>query len=493
MSTTASIDPRTPVIVGAGQINDRDGGCEPVDLMVRCTEAAIADTSSETIRREIDAVRVVWGVWPYADPGRLVAERIGVPGVRTSMTTTGGNQVYDLVVDTAVRIGRGDLDVAILTAGESLRTRRADRRRGVDSVYLPERSGAAPDDVVGKDQPMFSDVESGIGVDVVARFYAMAETALRHRLGESLDAHRDRIAGLWAHASEVAAGNPHAWSREPLTAEQIATVSASNRPVASPYPKLMTSNLNVDQGGAVVMCSAGAAEAAGIPRDRWVFLWSGVGAADHWYATNRWAFDESPAMRQSGARTLELAGVGLDECALIDLYSCFPVAVQVAQRELGLDAARPFTITGGLTFAAGPLNCYCVLPLTRSVELLRASPGERAFLTGNGGVFTKHSSLVLSGRPSPSGFRTDDVQDVVDRSPSRPSPTEPATDAVLETYTVTFDRDMRPERAVLACLDDGGSRHWAQSSDVDTMDELLTSDACERKVAIDGREARLVG
>ena len=40
-------------------------------------------------------------------------------------------------------------------------------------------------------------------------------------------------------------------------------MSTSNRPVASPYPKLMTSNLNVDQGGAVVMCSADVAEQAG--------------------------------------------------------------------------------------------------------------------------------------------------------------------------------------------------------------------------------------
>ena len=451
-----------------------------------------AETSqTERTRTYSIAVRVVWGIWPYADPGRLVAERIGVPDAHTSLTTSGGNQVYDLVIDTAVQIGRGDLDVAVLAAGESLRTRRSDRRRGTRTDYLAERDGAAPDDVVGKERPMFADVESDIGLDVVARFYAMAETALRHRLGEDIDGHRRRIAELWARASDVAAANPDAWSREPLSAEQIASVSASNRPVASPYPKLMTSNLNVDQGGAVVMCSVAAAEAAGVPRDRWVFPWSGVGAADHWYATNRWTFDQSPAMRMSGSRTLELAGVGHDDCELIDLYSCFPVAVQVAQRELGIAPDRPFTITGGLTFAAGPLNCYCMLPLTRAVDLLRETPDQRAFLTGNGGVFTKHSSLVLSGEPSATGFRTDDIQGAVDELPSRPSPTEPATDAVLETYTVTFDRDLRPERAILACLDADGRRHWAESADEPTMSALLDADCCDRKVVVDDGFARL--
>jgi acetyl-CoA C-acetyltransferase len=300
-----------------------------------------------------------------------------------------------------------------------------------------------------------------------------------------------RIADLWSRASEVAAANPNAWSRTPLAAATIAAESESNRPVASPYPKLMTSNLNVDQGGAIVMCSVAAADASGIARDRWVFPWSGVGVADEWHATNRWAFDESPGMRVSGTRTLELAGLSHDDCALIDLYSCFPVAVQLAQRELGIDPARDFTITGGLTFAAGPLNCYCILPLTRAVRLLRAAPDQRALLTGNGGVFTKHSALVLAATPSSNGFMTIDAQSEVDGLPSRPSPTGPPTDATLETYTVTFDREMRPERAVMACLDGGGSRHWAESSDAETMAELLAADCCERPVTIDDRHATL--
>ncbi len=489
----SAVDPRTPVIVGAAQINDRGYGCEPLDLMVRCTRAALDDTSAnDGFVSTLDAVRVVWGIWPYADPGRLVADLIGAPQARTAITTSGGNQVYDLVIDTAERIQRGELDTAVVCAAESLRTRRSDRRRGTTTEYLPERDAAAPDELVGKDEPMFNAIEEEVGISTaVARFYAMAETANRHRLGEGIDEHRRRIARMWAEASEIAARNPQAWSREPVDADTIATPSASNRPVSSPYPKLMTSNLDVDQGGAVVMCSAAAAEAAGIPRDRWVFPWAGVGAADAWYATNRWAFDESPAMRISGNRTLELAGLGHADCDLIDLYSCFPVAVQVAQREFGLDPSRDWTFTGGLTFAAGPLNCYCILPLTRAVTLLREAPEHRAFLTGNGGVFTKHSSLVLSGEPNSHGFRTDNVQAEVDTFPTRPDPAGPAAEATLETYTVTFDRELQPERAILACLDADGSRHWAESTDADTMGELLENDCCERPVHLHERTAHL--
>lgn len=485
----STLDPRTPIIVGASQLNDREYGSEPIDLMTRCAEAAIADSGSGALGDRIDAVRVVWGVWPYADPGRLVADRLGATTARTSVTTVGGNQVYDLVTDTAIKIQGGQLDVVVLCGAETLRTRRSDRARGTTTAYLPEREGAAPDEVLGTDRPLTSEAEREFGLETVARFYAMAETALRHRTGEAIEQHRHRIAGMWARASEVAAGNPNAWIRTPLSAEQIATESASNRPVASPYPKLMTSNLNVDQGGAVVMCSVAAAEAAGIARDRWIFPWAGVGAADHWYPTNRWAFDESPAMRLSGLRTLELAGIGVDDCGLIDLYSCFPVAVQVAQRELGVDPGRDFTITGGLTFAAGPLNCYCLLPLTRAVALLRQAPDQRALLTGNGGSFTKHSSLVLAAAPSGNGFRTDGVQDQVDALPSRATPTERATQAVLETYTVTSDRDMQPEMAIVAGLDPSGSRHFATTTDPAMMRELLSVDCCGRSIRLAGDTA----
>jgi acetyl-CoA C-acetyltransferase len=226
-----------------------------------------------------------------------------------------------------------------------------------------------------------------------------------------------------------------------------------------------------------------------VPRERWVFPWSGAGAADHWFVTNRWAFDESPAMRLAGSAALELAGVSTDDCALIDLYSCFPAAVQVAQRELGIDAARPFTITGGLTFAAGPLNCYCMLALVRAARLLRDAPAERAFLTGNGGYFTKHSMLVLSGEPPAAGFRCTSPQADVDALPSRPTPVEPAERATIETYTVTHDRDGRPERAIIAALDDAGARHITQSTDASALEALLTDDCCGTELGVRHRSS----
>lgn len=484
------LDPRTPVIIGAGQINHRERDAEPIDLMSRCAELALDDTgAAAALRARIDAVRVVWGVWPYRDPGRLVADRIGAAPARTTITTVGGNQVYDLVIDTAALIASGDIEVAVLCAAETLRTRRADKAAGRRSTYVPEADGAKPDEVLGSAEPLSNALEDRFGVGIATTFYAMAETALRHRNGEGVEAHRARIASLWAMGSGVAAINPDAWITGRVSADEIATITDRNRPVAAPYPKLMVSNLDTDQGGAIVICSVAAAEAAGVPRDRWVFPWAGVSAHDHWNVTNRWAWDESPAMRLAGKRSLELAGIGHDDCDLLDLYSCFPVAVQVAERELGIDPARTWTITGGLTFGGGPLNCYCILPLTRAVGLLRSDAGRRALLTGNGGWFTKHSMLVLADSPSPGGFRTDRVQDAVDALPSRPTPTSRPARAALETYTVLYDRSGAPERAVLACLDPDGARHYAHATDVATVSALLAGDACGHEVALAADDA----
>jgi acetyl-CoA C-acetyltransferase len=37
----------------------------------------------------------------------------------------------------------------------------------------------------------------------------------------------------------------------------------------------------------------------------------------------------------------------------VDLYSCFPSAVQIAAAEIGCPTQRDLTVTGGLTFAGG--------------------------------------------------------------------------------------------------------------------------------------------
>ena len=74
------------------------------------------------------------------------------------------------------------------------------------------------------------------------------------------------LGALCAGLSAVAADNPHAWFRQARSADEIATVSPSNRMIGFPYPKLMNAIIEVDQAAAVLMTSVGEARALGIPR-----------------------------------------------------------------------------------------------------------------------------------------------------------------------------------------------------------------------------------
>jgi len=77
--------------------------------------------------------------------------------------------------------------------------------------------------------------------------------------------------------------------------------------------------------------------------DRWVFPLSGADAHDHWFplAPRRSAIPLPAIQARPGLPALRLAGVAIDEIAHIDLYSCFPCAVQIAAHELGLPSMTP--------------------------------------------------------------------------------------------------------------------------------------------------------
>jgi acetyl-CoA C-acetyltransferase len=106
--------------------------------------------------------------------------------------------------------------------------------------------------------------------------YALIESAVRAASGRDRDAHLDRIAGLWSRFSRVAAENPFAWIRRTYAAQGIAAPTTENRLVATPYSKLLTANIQVNMGSGLIVCSAQAAQDAGVPKDRWVFIHAGA-------------------------------------------------------------------------------------------------------------------------------------------------------------------------------------------------------------------------
>ena len=271
-----------------------------------------------------------------------------------------------------------------------------------------------------------------------------------------------------------------------MTAEEIAEPGPQNRMISWPYTKLMNSNNMVDQGAALILTSVEQATRLRIPAESWVYPHAGTDAHDTSSIAERDELHRSPAIRIAGARVLQLAGVGIDDIDYVDLYSCFPSAVQIAAAELGLgidDPGRPLTVTGGLTFAGGPWSNYVMHSIATTAELLVANPGRRALITANGGYLTKHSFGVYSTDP-PAQFRWEDVQSTVDREPTGNGLVEWEGTGTVEAWTTPFDRDGQPEKAFLAVRTPDGSRTLAVISDPAAAALTVHEDIGGAKVAV---------
>jgi acetyl-CoA C-acetyltransferase len=242
--------------------------------------------------------------------------------------------------------------------------------------------------------------------------------------------------------------------------------------VSSPYTKLLSANIQVDQASALVLASVEAARAAGVPRERWVFLHAAAQAQDEWFVSERRELTASPAIRAIGGALRDHSGLAAAELPHIDLYSCFPAAVQIAATELELDLDRTLTLTGGLTFAGGPGNNYSTHGVAALAERLRDDPAASGLATALGWYLTKHAAVLLSGRPPERPFAA------LHPAPPLPEPRRarratPGERATLEAFTVQHDRDGTPSGAILAALTDGGERVLARGDAPQLIARLL--------------------
>ncbi|HEX4906391.1 MAG TPA: acetyl-CoA acetyltransferase [Acidimicrobiales bacterium] len=474
------IDPRTPVLVGTGQLLQRttpEEALEPVDMIAEAARRAAEDAGAPAILQAVDSIRIVALLsWRYVNHAALVAERIGASPRETAYTSMGGNTPQTLVNKTARAIAAGELDVALIGGGEAWRTRMANRKQDVKPDWTVEPEGTEPPVLLGEELAMTHPAEAAKGIVMPVQLYPIFENAIRATAGRSWDEHLTVISELWSRFSQVAADNPYAWIRDAKTPEQIRTASPDNRMVGFPYTKMMNSNNDVDQAAALLLCSVEAAQRLGVPEDRWVFPLAGTDAHDTPFVSNRQDLHSSPAIRVAGRRALELAGLGIDDVRHVDLYSCFPSAVEIGAAELGFSLDRQLTVTGGLCFAGGPWNNYVGHSIATMAGVVRDDPGSIGFVSANGGYTTKHAMGIYSTTPPADGFRWEDVQaEVDDITEARELVEEHEGPVTIESYTVMHERDGSMSNAIVACLTPEGGRTWATSTDADVM-KAMTSD-----------------
>jgi len=483
-----TVDPRTPVIVGAAQLTPTEGApAGPIALAVQALRLAADDSGAgDRLLRRADAVGHVATIcWPYSDEAALIASELGIEPRGTVRTAQfGGDGPGLLVGEIARAIADAELDVALVSGAEAIATLRAAQKAGTTPGWPTQDSAAAPSKVLGTARPGSSDAEMSVGLAAPVYVYALLETAVRGRAEVDPARHQRAIAELWSRFSEVAADNPHAVIRTPLGTDELLAQGADNRPVSAPYTKLLTANAGVDQATGLIICSAQAATDAGVASERWVFVRSAARAQDEWFVSERAELASSPAIRAAGRAALEHAGLTIDDVKYIDLYSCFPSAVEIAADALGLSVAdgRPLTVTGGLTFAGGPGNNYSSHAIATLVERLRADPDAAGLSTALGWYATKHAAVLMSGRPGDRAYEALTPQ--VCNRPARLGAADYSGPATVEAYTVPYARDGTPEAVIVSALAADGTRALARGTDRDLVESMLAGDPLGREVTI---------
>ncbi|MCV7266879.1 acetyl-CoA acetyltransferase [Mycobacterium doricum] len=474
--------PRTPVVVGVGELTHRgEGTVDPIDLASEAARRALQDASA-AVGHRIDTVATPGILMiPRDNPASRIAEATGLTPTHRISCPVGGNTPQYLVEVLGRRIWRGVSDAALIVGAESGASA---RKVASGSALLEPKPIAARDESLGDTRPGLSDAEMHAGIHWPHEVYPIFESAIAARSGRTFDEQRRWLGDLMAPFTVEASRHPEqAWFPRARSADELSTVSPANRMVCEPYPKLLNSIIAVDMAAAFVIMAAEVAEELGVPSDRWVFPWSSATCNDVYFPVQRPDLGRSAGIRAAGKAVLAASGLHIDDIRWFDLYSCFPSAVEAAIDALDLDPAddRGFTVTGGLPYHGGPGNNYVSHSIVEMVRRCRSEPDAVGLVSGLGWYITKHSLGLWSATPPPTGWQTPDMaeaQSAIDgTSLTVASPADASGQATIDGYTVVHDRDQGPSWVpIFARLTDG--RRVAARSDDAEVAVAMSQEMC---------------
>lgn len=505
-------DRRTPVIVGVGQFTERVDepgyrGMSAVDLATAAARAALTDTGAGEVK-VAEAVDTVFGLRQFEISGpmpatlgksnnypRSVMNRLGGDPGRVVLEPVGGQGPQKLVTEAGNAIVSGDADVVMIMGSEPGSTAKYFAHRDDKPDFTEHVDGPLED----RGHQIFSYVDQYTvrhGLTGAPVQYGLLENARRARLGIGVDQYRHQMAQLFAPMSKVAAKNPFSSSPVERSVEEIQTITDDNRMICDPYPRLLVARDTVNQGAATVLMSIDAARRLGVPEDKWVYLHGHADLVEQ-SVLERVDLGAGPATVLAVQEGLRVAGIGVEDIATFDLYSCFPFPVFLTCEALGLaaDDPRGLTLTGGLPYFGGPGNSYSLHAIAETVIQMRDKPGQFGFIGANGGIMSKYSVGVYSTHPT--RWRTSRSAELVEQVAALP--TVPVTKTAegagtIETYSVRYDWPVRTG-IIVGRLDGDGSRFMATSEDADLVALMSEGDPLGATITVkptaDGNRAHL--
>ncbi|CAA0102950.1 Uncharacterised protein [BD1-7 clade bacterium] len=464
----------SPVIVAAAAVSQKitdpqalPAGADAIDLMAQACQQAAASIDCPSLLAAVDQISVPQGLWPFNNPAAAIAQQIGAPAAATLLAKIGVLQ-QGLISDACRAIESGEKSVCVVAGGEA---KYRELIASVNSVELPVRDAQPePDRVWEPEQELWLESESTAGLGMPVGYYALMDSAWRHKNTLAVDEHRDAVADLYAGFSHIAADNADAWKRKPLSADSIRDASDENPMLAFPYTKRHNTSWNVDQASAVIICSIAKARELGIDEAFWVYPAASTECNQILAVSQRADLGGCLGAEMAGQAALSLAGIDATQLDFIELYSCFPIAMLIYADALGLPRDKDMTVTGAMPFAGGPLNNFVIQSTAKMIEKLQATPAKgdaKGIVTTVSGMLTKQGFGVYSREPVPYRF-ADVTDDVIAVNPPKNVLPNYAGSATIAAATVLYQKN-QPERAVIIADLADGSRCLAFSQDAAVM------------------------
>ncbi len=224
-----TIPANTPVLVGIGTATRREAdferALEPIDLMLEAVAAGGADRGAPGILAGTQFIAVPRGRWTYRNPAGEIGRAIGADRPTTVLASVGVLQ-QTLIGEACARIARGEAHTALVSGADAgYRLLRAQIARATPGQRDQDDT---PDIYLSPKDELRHPAEIRAGMQMPVGLYAIMESASRARLGLTVAEHRDGLAELGERFSRVAAGNPHAWNRQVVGADQRFTRAAES-------------------------------------------------------------------------------------------------------------------------------------------------------------------------------------------------------------------------------------------------------------------------
>ena len=372
-------------IVGVGLAGCGEApGWTENEIMAQAARNALADAGLTT--RNVDGV--VCASSNSTMTGLAVAEQLGIHPRFTESTCVGGSSFVGHLIPAALALNAGLCDTVLVTYGSNQRT-------GTGRAEAGKFKQALDPLVFERPYKPFNPLTS----------YALAAARHMHQYGTK----REHLAEVAVAARKWAQLNPEAFSRDPLTIEDV----LGSRMVSDPLT-VRDSCLVTDGGGAYVLVRADRAK--DLARKPAYLL--GVGAA-HWHRQIASMPDLTvTAASESGPRAFQMARLAPKDVDVLELYDAFTINTILFLEDLGFckkgeggsfvsggriapGGALPVNTNGGGLSCVHP-GMYGIFLIVEAVRQLRGETGERqvrnaqvALAHGNGGVLSSQITALF--------------------------------------------------------------------------------------------------